>query len=157
ASNPKLVSSVRQRIVSMYIPANLRSRSGSATLLETSRVVMLHGTGNSGAMWRRVAEALPPGFDAVTPDLIGYGDRPAWRAETHFGMADEVRAVATALPQDCGGFHLLGYSYGGMVALGCALAAPHRVRSLTLIEPVFPRALAYRGEDAAFAQLGHLR
>lgn len=32
--------------------------------------------------------------------------------------------------------HLLGYSYGGVIALEAALSVPKRVRSLTLLEPV---------------------
>jgi pimeloyl-ACP methyl ester carboxylesterase len=32
--------------------------------------------------------------------------------------------------------HVLGYSYGGVVALEAALIAPSRIRSLTLLEPI---------------------
>jgi pimeloyl-ACP methyl ester carboxylesterase len=32
--------------------------------------------------------------------------------------------------------HVLGYSYGGVVALEAALMAPTRIRSLTLLEPI---------------------
>jgi pimeloyl-ACP methyl ester carboxylesterase len=32
--------------------------------------------------------------------------------------------------------HVLGYSYGGVVALEAALTAPSRIRSLTLLEPI---------------------
>jgi pimeloyl-ACP methyl ester carboxylesterase len=120
-------------------------------------VVMLHGTGNSGVMWRRVSDSLPIGYVTVTPDLIGYGAGAAWSSGAAFSIVDEVRAVIPALPASCHHFHLLGYSYGGAVALAWTLAEPRRVKSLTLIEPVFPLALAYRGEHAAYAEIGRLR
>jgi pimeloyl-ACP methyl ester carboxylesterase len=141
----------------MHAPANPRLARMSSPLLEPCTVVMLHGTGNSGAMWRRVSDALPIGCVAVTPDLIGYGAGAAWPAgAAAFSMVDEVRAIIPALPANCHHFHLLGYSYGGAVALAWALAEPRRVLSLTLIEPVFPLALAYRDEHPAYAEFGRL-
>src|SRR5262245_16034666 len=127
----------------MHPPANTRLHRDSAIMLDSLPVVMLHGTGNSGGMWRRVAEALPTAYPIFTPDLVGYGSSPAWPTDMTFSIADEVRAITLTLPNRCDSFHLLGYSYGGGIALGWALAEPQRVRSLTLIEPIFPRALAY--------------
>jgi pimeloyl-ACP methyl ester carboxylesterase len=141
----------------MHAPANPRLAEMSSPLLEPCLVVMLHGTGNSGAMWRRVSDALPLGCVTVTPDLVGYGASAAWPAGAAFTIVDEVRAIIPALPANCHSFHLLGYSYGGAVALAWALAEPSRVKSLTLIEPMFPFALAYREEHAAYTEIGRLR
>src|SRR6185295_16471326 len=38
--------------------------------------------------------------------------------------------------------HIVGYSYGVSIALQLALDAPEAVRSLTLLEPLVPAALA---------------
>lgn len=134
-------------------PTLERTRAGTG---EPCPVVMLHGSGNSGAMWRRVADALP-GCRTIAPDLIGYGAAPGWPPDPVFDMSDELDAIAGALPKRGTAFHLLGYSYGGGVALALALGAPRRVRSLTLIEPVFPHALRYGGERAAYQQFCRLR
>jgi pimeloyl-ACP methyl ester carboxylesterase len=48
-----------------------------------------------------------------------------------------------------GDFHLVGYSYGGAVALALAVAQPLRIKSLTLIDPVFFAALERGGEQAS--------
>jgi pimeloyl-ACP methyl ester carboxylesterase len=119
-------------------------------------VVMLHGSGNSGAMWRRVAEALP-GCRTIAPDLIGYGAAPGWPPDPVFDVTDELDAIASMLPKRGTAFHLLGYSYGGCVALALALGAPRRVQSLTLIEPVFPHGLRYGHENAAYREICRLR
>jgi pimeloyl-ACP methyl ester carboxylesterase len=53
----------------------------------------------------------------------------------------------------CGGlFHLIGYCYGGVVALSLALANPMPVQTITLIEPVFFSALRYAAADASYAR-----
>src|SRR5262245_54773955 len=128
----------------------------SAAADEPCPIVMLHGSGNSGAMWRRVADALP-NRRTIAPDLIGYGAAPGWPPDPVFDVTDEIDAIAGSLPKRGAAFHLLGYSYGGGVALALALNAPRRVRSLTLIEPVFPHGLRYGGERAAYAQFCRLR
>jgi pimeloyl-ACP methyl ester carboxylesterase len=69
-----------------------------------------------------------------------------------FDLEAERRALAALLPC-CGKIHVVGYSYGGAVALHLALANPARVRTLTLIEPVFVAALRHAGEHPAHARL----
>ena len=60
-----------------------------------------------------------------------------------------------------GPIHLVGHSYGGAIAFKIATASPfaHRVRSLTLIEPVLPTLLCESDADrrlhARFAQVAH--
>lgn len=56
---------------------------------------------------------------------------------------DDAVLVAAAL---AGGAHLVGHSYGGVIALLAAAAAPLDVRSLTVIEP--PAMAIARGHDA---------
>ena len=56
--------------------------------------------------------------------------------------------VAAALGD---GAHLVGHSYGGVISLLAAAAAPGRVRSLTVIEP--PALGVARGNPAADAFL----
>lgn len=76
------------------------------------------------------------GWHAVAPDLRGHGesDHPAGRSS--YGLrtfARDVLAVGDAL-----GWHdrftLLGHSVGGMIAQLAALAAPHRLDGLVLMD-----------------------
>ncbi len=120
-------------------------------------VILLHGSAGTGAMWRRAAAALQPLYHPIAPDLIGYGAAPPWSAATPLDLAAEARALDALLPCCGEKYHLVGYSYGGAVALHVALANPARVRTLTLIEPVFFAALRYARETAAYDRLCRVR
>lgn len=92
------------------------------------RVLLLHcdaATARSG--WRRQQE-LAERWTLVAPDRPGYGASPASRVD--FDTEPESHR-----PLLGDGAHLVGHSYGGVVALFLAAAAPHLIRSLTVVEP----------------------
>jgi len=120
-------------------------------------VLLLHGSAGSGALWRPTMAALQPLYRAVAPDLIGYGRSPAWCADVPYGIDSETRALERLLPSCADKYHLVGHSYGGVVALMLALANPVRVRTLTLIEPVFLSALRYGGRETALLRFRKTR
>jgi len=120
-------------------------------------VMLLHGSAATGALWRHTVGAMEPLYHAVAPDLIGYGKPAALPAAAAFDLDVEVGALAPLLPCCGAKIHLVGHSYGGVVALHLALANPARVRTLTLIEPVFFAALRYAGELAAYDRFRRLR
>ena len=92
---------------------------------------------------------------------IGYGQSD--RAMDPMSVAEQA-ANARALLQSLGieRAHVIGHSYGGVVALQLALDAPEAVRSLALLEPSIPAALGdpevalkfMEGAGKAFAQFG---
>ncbi|WP_425072272.1 alpha/beta fold hydrolase [Sagittula sp. S175] len=95
-------------------------------------VLALHcGLGQSG-MWRGVFGDMP-GVHVTAPDLPGHGKSPGFPegVDVHDAATDAVRPLLSD------GMHLVGHSFGATVALRLALEAPTRIRSLTLIEPVF--------------------
>jgi len=124
---------------------------------ERDVVLLLHGSAGSSAMWRRLQEKLAPVYEAVAPDLIGYGRAEPWHDPGGPTLDDEARRVEDAIPCCDGDFHVVGYSYGGAVALSLALRNPRRVKSLTLIEPVIFGALKRWGDDESLAILENLR
>ncbi len=81
-------------------------------------VVVLHGLGATGAVWRRVAEVLVGRVDGavVAPDLPGHGRSPGAPPYSFGAMAD---AVAAVLPDGWRG-PVAGHSLGGVVALALA-------------------------------------
>lgn len=119
-------------------------------------VVLLHGSAGSSSLWRRTVEALQPLYRTLAPDLIGYGGSTAWPRDLPFDLDVEAQALRKVLPC-CRPYHLVGYSYGGVVALHLALAHPRRVRTLTLIEPVFFAALRYAADTTAYDALCRVR
>ncbi|HEY3820032.1 MAG TPA: alpha/beta hydrolase [Polyangiaceae bacterium] len=100
-------------------------------------VVALHSSGLSARQWRRLASALTDqGFRAVVPDLVGHGRSPEWPETAPFTFDVDVEHVSELLESLGEPVHLVGHSYGAFVGLLAARAAPSRIRSLVLYEPV---------------------
>jgi pimeloyl-ACP methyl ester carboxylesterase len=104
---------------------------------------------------------LTASYRLVNYHRIGYGQSD--RASGPMSVADQA-ADARALLEHLGieRAHVVGHSYGGVVALQLALDAPDRVQSLALLEPALPAALGdpevalkfMEGAGKAFAQFG---
>lgn len=100
------------------------------------RVMLLHSSGMSSRQWAHLSARLSPSFRLVLPDLIGHGANPPWPAEAPFHWHRDVEALVPVLEGLGEPAHLVGHSYGGLLALAVARARPALVRSLSLVEPV---------------------
>jgi pimeloyl-ACP methyl ester carboxylesterase len=97
-------------------------------------IILLHGFGTCGFLWRTVAAALAEArHTAIAVDLLGYGesDRPL---DTDFGIAAQAEYVERALaalrlPHAA----VAGIDLGGAVATRLAATHPGRVSHLILI------------------------
>jgi pimeloyl-ACP methyl ester carboxylesterase len=105
-------------------------------------VVALHCSLGSGRQWTKLAEEIGRHYQVITPDISGYGTNSC-ALELPLTLAEEVRCLSGHLNDATGAIHLIGHSYGGAIAFKIATASPfaHRIRSLTLIEPVLPTLL----------------
>ncbi|MFO0548020.1 MAG: alpha/beta hydrolase [Polyangiaceae bacterium] len=99
-------------------------------------IVFIHGTGLSSRYWSPLAASLGASHRTVAIDLLGYGDSSAPASGDDFHLDEDRDAVISVLSTLSAPAHLVGHSYGGLVALRVALAQPERVRSLALYEPV---------------------
>ena len=114
----------------------------------TATVVALHCSLGSGRQWTKLGAELAPRTKLIAPDLIGYG-RNICLLDLPMTLAQEVRALREHLDEVNGPIHLVGHSYGGAIAFKIATdpAYAHRIRSLTLIEPVLPTLLLESAPD----------
>lgn len=103
---------------------------------EGPAVLCLHSSGLSGRQWRRLAAQLEGRFRVVLPDLLGHGSSMAWPEGEPFGLEQDLVALRALCARVGPGAHLVGHSYGGLLALLLALEDPARARSLSLFEPV---------------------
>ena len=139
-------------------PICVDANVGSAHVgTDRETVVLLHGSAGSSALWRHIKSALQSRYRCIAPDLIGYGTSAPWPSHASFGLDTELRAIEPLLQCCADTLHLVGYSYGGVLALHLALANSPRVRSLTLIEPVFFAALKYAGDWTSYFQFCRVR
>jgi pimeloyl-ACP methyl ester carboxylesterase len=90
-------------------------------------IVLVHGSMAAGTETWADQRSLADSYRLVVPDRRSYGDSPD-------GNGD-FEADATDVADLLDGAHLVGNSYGGIVALLAAARRPAEVRSLTVIEP----------------------
>jgi pimeloyl-ACP methyl ester carboxylesterase len=99
-------------------------------------VIALHCSASGGRQWDAYPKLLPPGMRLLAPELMGYRPGETWPPGTPVSIEAEARELAPLLFSTAGEVHLVGHSYGGAVALEMALRWPHRIKTLTLFEPV---------------------
>jgi len=100
-------------------------------LREALPLLLIHGSGASGASWGPVVPALAGQHHVIRVDLPGCGQSPPARSYDVPGQADRVAAVLDAL--GLRRVAAVGHSSGGYVATALAEQRPDLVRSLALI------------------------
>jgi pimeloyl-ACP methyl ester carboxylesterase len=92
-------------------------------------VVLVHGSVvGADRTWRR-QRALAESWTLLLPDRPGFGASPPLERGDFEAEAPLVAELLEA------GAHLVGHSYGGVIALLAAARRPEAVRSLTVSEP----------------------
>jgi 3-oxoadipate enol-lactonase len=95
-------------------------------------VVFLHGLGGSRISWEPQLGELSARYRCVAWDLPGYGaSKPLAEPMTFAGLAQAVADFIETLGVDSA--HLVGISFGGMIAQYTAAFHPERVRTLALV------------------------
>jgi 3-oxoadipate enol-lactonase len=97
-------------------------------------IVMLHGLGGTSNTFQAMVAPLA-GFRIVRPDLPGAGRSPlpAQRLTVRF-LVEAVENATTHL--GVGRAHIVGHSFGTLIAQHLAATRPERVASLTLFGPI---------------------
>ena len=103
------------------------------------RVVLVHGSVANGPATFAALEPLRARFELVVPNRGGYPPAPPVERIDFEQQAEEL----TPLLED--GAHLVGHSYGGVIALLIAARHPEAVRSLAVSEP--PAFGVARGDE----------
>jgi pimeloyl-ACP methyl ester carboxylesterase len=116
-------------------------------------VVLVHGSASSSRQWRKLTDRLRHRYRLVAPDLSAcQAPGPA-----DFSIAQDCDLVAQLIAMTGGKAHLVGHSYGGIVAVMSALKRPESVSTLTLIEPSCFHLLAQAARQAEDAEIKALR
>ena len=99
-------------------------------------MVLVHGAPSDLRVWEPVREGIAKKYRFIAYTQRYFGTQP-WPDEgkgfSVATLADDLAKFITSL--NVGPVHLLGWSYGGLVATPAALKNPSLVRSLILYEP----------------------
>ena len=99
-------------------------------------IVLVHGIPGQGRSWEQVEAELTPGFDVITPDLVGFGESGGPRELTigTVGPAAQAAHVVELLDQlGLRGVTLVGHDFGAPVAILVTASRPDLVGALVLL------------------------
>ena len=95
-------------------------------------IVLIHAVGHDLTYWDRQIEALSARYNIVAFDLPGHGRSGGDAADWSFDYAADIVVQLLDEVSETP-VHLIGISFGGMIAQVTALARPDKIRSLALI------------------------
>jgi len=102
-------------------------------------VVLIPGSCSTGAAWRPVISALGSRFRCITTSLLGYGGTHERRDAADCAISHEVEVLERVVRTAAAPVHLVGHSFGGLVAIALGLkksagASRLPLASLTVLE-----------------------
>ncbi len=112
------------------------------------RLVFVHGSVLAARGTWGGQQALADRFELVLVDRPGFPPNPPIERVDFDADAELVAGLLEP------GDHLVGHSYGGVISLLTAAAAPDLLASLTVIEPPATRVAAGQSAADAFAERG---
>lgn len=119
-------------------------------------MVLVPGSCSTGAAWRPVIAAWENRFRCVTTSLPGYGGTDERRTPGNASISLEAETLESVIRKAGGRVHLVGHSFGGLVALAVVLRGRVRLASLAIIEAPAVMMLHGSGETPHIRAFGDM-
>lgn len=119
-------------------------------------MVLVPGSCSTGAAWRPMIAAWENRFRCVTTSLPGYGGTAERRTPGDSSISLEAEALESVIRKTGDCVHLVGHSFGGLVALAVALRGRVDLASLTIIEAPAVMMLDGSGETRHIRAFGEM-
>jgi pimeloyl-ACP methyl ester carboxylesterase len=102
---------------------------------ELPALVLVHGLGSAGTIWKTLHPGLEDSFTIYPIDLPGHGSAPL--GDEELDPQALARSIVKTIVSDHGvdNFHVAGNSLGGWIALEMAAQFPDHVKSVTALAP----------------------
>jgi pimeloyl-ACP methyl ester carboxylesterase len=104
--------------------------------LNNPALVLVHGLGSAGSIWKSLVPELLESFTVYAIDLPGHGDAPLGEGE-EMDPRSLAQAIVDYMVSQVGvaKMHVAGNSLGGWIALEMAAVAPDNVLTVTALAP----------------------
>ena len=119
-------------------------------------IVLVPGSCSTGAAWRPVIATWNGQFRCVATSLLGYGGTAERRTAGDADISHEAEILESVIRKAGACVHLVGHSFGGLVALEVALRCRVPLASLVVLEAPALGMLRECGEHVhyrAFSQM----
>ena len=99
-------------------------------------LLLLHGMADNALVWSSLGDYLAADYDIVAPDMRGHGESSKPDQDYTF---DSAIADLEALMDSLGwtNAHIVSHSWSGKLAAIWARKNPARLKSITLVDPIF--------------------
>ena len=119
-------------------------------------IVFIHGSFANANSWRKIMENMQKDHDCLAVNLPGHGGIADPKDFLNPTFEPEFKAIIKAIEANLdvrNGVHLVGHSYGGVVALAATMNKVLDVRKLTLFEPVAVTVLSTFDQEATLKEV----
>src|SRR3990167_11413945 len=109
-------------------------------------VIFLHGLSANHTTWLNIMERLAAGgYNAVAPDIRGHGESDRTKEKSLYRLerfSNDLELIAKN--EKLEKFILVGYSFGGSIAIDYAAKHPAQVAGLVLVSANYVSPFAYK-------------
>ena len=85
-------------------------------------ILFIPGSFSTPAAWTAIQKLLPKDYRFISTSLCGYGTTEERRSIRNFRMDNQIEIIEAVVDKIGEPVHLVGHSFGGMVALASALS-----------------------------------
>ncbi|OGF90906.1 hypothetical protein A3H65_00935 [Candidatus Giovannonibacteria bacterium RIFCSPLOWO2_02_FULL_45_14] len=130
----------------------IESRRGKISYFKTARVsgrpavIFLHGLSANHTTWLGIMGRLAEkGFNTIATDIRGHGESDKAKEESRYRLeifSDDLELIAKN--EGLEKFVLVGYSFGGSIAIDYSVKYQTRIRGLVLVSTNYVSPLSYK-------------
>ena len=102
--------------------------------VEGPTIIFIPGSFSTASAWSAIQKLMPPNYPFIGTSLCGYGSIEELRSTDNYRMHNLIYIIETVVAKNGQPVHLVGYSFGGMVALASALSRRLQILSIPTFE-----------------------
>lgn len=120
----------------LRVPYTLNVRQIVRPANAKSTILLIHGLGDTGDLWKELYDELPQDVNIVSVDLLGFGSSPRPKWGIYDARTQARCLLATYLQLGIRGqVQIVGHSLGSLVAIDFARRYPALIKQLVLCAP----------------------